>query len=80
MSCLQNIKVDALTAFATTLALSINTSYCLMAFNRHLFCLKYSLEISEVHTTLTNMEAPEVIKEAHDGICGAHQSSPKLKD
>ena len=29
---------------------------------------------------LSNSEAQEVIKEAHDNICGAHQSGPKLKD
>jgi len=29
---------------------------------------------------LSNSEAQEVFKEAHDGICGAHQSGPKLKD
>jgi len=29
---------------------------------------------------LSNLEAHEVLKEAHDGICGAHQPAPKLKD
>jgi len=29
---------------------------------------------------LSNSEAQEVLKEAHDGICGAHQSGPKLKN
>jgi len=29
---------------------------------------------------LSNSEAQEVLKEAHDGICGAHQPGPKLKD
>jgi len=29
---------------------------------------------------LSNFEVQEVLKEAHDGICGAHQSGPKLKD
>jgi len=29
---------------------------------------------------LSNSEAQEVIKEAHDGICGAHQAGLKLKD
>jgi len=29
---------------------------------------------------LSNSEAEKVLKEAHAGICGAHQSSPKLKD
>ena len=28
---------------------------------------------------LSNSEAQEVLKEAHDGICGAHQLAPKLK-
>jgi len=29
---------------------------------------------------LSNYEAQEVLKEAHNGICGAHQSGLKLKD
>ena len=29
---------------------------------------------------LSNSEAQEVLKEAHNGICGAHQLGPKLKD
>ena len=29
---------------------------------------------------LSNAEAREVIKEVHDGICGAHQPGSKLKD
>jgi len=29
---------------------------------------------------LSNSEAQEVIKEAHDDICGAHQSGPKFKN
>jgi len=29
---------------------------------------------------LSNSKTQEVLKEAHDGICGAHQPSPKLKD
>ena len=29
---------------------------------------------------LSNLKAQEVIKKAHDGICGAHQPGPKLKD
>jgi len=29
---------------------------------------------------LSNSEAREVLKEAHDGICGVHQPGPKLKD
>lgn len=29
---------------------------------------------------LSNQEAEEVIKEAHDGACGAHKPGPKLGD
>ena len=29
---------------------------------------------------LSNSEAQEVLKEAHDGICGDHQPGPKLND
>ena len=29
---------------------------------------------------LSNSEAQEVLKEAHDGVCGAHQPGPRLKD
>ena len=29
---------------------------------------------------LSSLEAQEVIKEAHDGICGAHQPGSKLND
>jgi len=29
---------------------------------------------------LSNSEAQEVLQEAHDGICGAHQLGLKLKD
>jgi len=29
---------------------------------------------------LSNSEAREVFKDTHDGICGAHQLGPKLKD
>ena len=29
---------------------------------------------------LSNYEAQEVLKEAHDGICEAHQAGPKLND
>jgi len=29
---------------------------------------------------LSNKEAQETLKEAHDGMCGAHQPGPKLKD
>ena len=116
-----------------------DTTYRLTVATRHLFCPKYDLEVSEVHTTSTNFEpkdwqfpiidyalhsilpddpkeaafvrqrstrfyysvvvkmyhysydgillhclssskAWEVLKEAHDSICGAHQPGPKLKD
>ena len=136
----KNTKADALAALAATLVLPADTNYHLMVSTRHLFCLKYDLEVSEVHTTstdfeprdwqfliidyalhdilpddpreavsirrrstrfyyetvvkklyrhsyddillhyLSNSEAQEVIKEAHDGICGDHQSGPKLKN
>ena len=29
---------------------------------------------------LSNSKAQQVLKEAHNGICGAHQPGPKLKD
>ena len=29
---------------------------------------------------LSNSKTQEVLKEAHDGICGVHQPGPKLKD
>ena len=29
---------------------------------------------------LSQKEAREVLKEAHDGMCGAHQLGPKLRD
>ena len=29
---------------------------------------------------LSNSEAQEVLQQAHDGICGAHQAGSKLKD
>jgi len=33
-----------------------------------------------LHRCLSNSEAQEVLQQAHDGICGAHQAGPKLKD
>jgi len=138
--CLQNTKADVLTVLAATLALLADITYRLTIVTRHLFCPKYGVEVSEVHTTstifelrdwrfsiidyalhdilpndpreavsarrrsaqfyydavvkmlyhhsydsillrcLSNLKAQEVIKEPHDGICGAHQSGPKLKD
>ena len=56
VSYLQNTKTDALATLAATLALPADTSYHLTVAIRHLFCLKYSLEISEVHTTSINFE------------------------
>jgi len=56
VSCLQNIMADALAVLAPTLALSADTSYHLMVATRHLSCLKYGLEVSEVHTISTNFE------------------------
>ena len=140
MSRLLNTKADALAVLAATLALPTDTTYRLTVAMRHLLCLKYGLEVSEVHTTstnfkprdwrfsiigyalhvilpddpkeatsirrrstrfyydtvvktlyrrsydgiflrcLSNLEAREVLKEVHDGICRAHQLGPKLKD
>ena len=56
MSRLLSTKADGLAALATTIALPIDTTYRFMTATRYLFCLKYSLEVSEVHTTLTNFE------------------------
>jgi len=56
VSRLQNTKADALAALAATLALPIDTSYHLTVTTHHLFCPKYDLEVSEVHTTSTNFE------------------------
>jgi len=140
VSLLLNTKTDALGALAATLALLTNTTFRLTVTTRHFFCLKYGLDVSEVHTTsinfeprdwrfsiidyalhgmlpndpkeaasirrrstrfccdavvktlyrrsyngivlhcLSNLKEQEVLKEAHDVICGAHQPSPKLKD
>ena len=57
VSHLQNTKADALVALAATLALPANPSYHLTMATHHVFCLKYSLEVSEVHTTSTNVES-----------------------
>ena len=59
MSRLLNTKVDALAALAATLALPAVTTYRLTVVTGHLFCPKYGLEVSEVHTTLTNSEQRE---------------------
>jgi len=56
VSHLLNIKVDILAALMVTLALPANTTYCLTVATHHLFCLKYGLEVSKVHTISTNFE------------------------
>ena len=56
VSHLLNTKADALAVLAATLALPADTTYRLTMATRHLFCLKYDLEISEVHTTFTYFE------------------------
>ena len=50
VSRLLNIKADALAMLTATLALPADTTYHLTVTTRHLFCPKYSLEVSEVHT------------------------------
>jgi len=57
LSRLQNTKADTLAALATTLALPADISYCLMVATRHLFCPKFGLEVSEVHTTSKHFES-----------------------
>ena len=57
VSHLLNTKADALAVLAATLALPADTTYRLTMATRHLFCLKYDLEISEVHTTLINFKS-----------------------
>ena len=42
-----------------------------------LYCLSYD---SILLCYLSNSEAQEVLKAAHDGKCGAHQPGPKIKD
>jgi len=56
VSRLQNIKADTLAALAAILTLPVYTSYFLMVATHHLFHLKYSLEVSEVHITSTTFE------------------------
>ena len=56
VSRLQDTKADALAALAVTLALPADTSYHLTVATRHLFCPKYDLDVSEVHTISTNFE------------------------
>jgi len=52
-SRLLNTKEDALTVLAAILALPADTTYRLIVATCHLFCPKYGLEVSEVHTTST---------------------------
>ena len=47
---------DALAVLAATLALPADTTYHLTVAIRHFFCQKYGLEVSEVHTILTDFE------------------------
>jgi len=56
VSLLLNTKTDALAALAATLALPADTTYHLTVATYHLLCPRYSLEISEVHTTSTNFK------------------------
>ena len=56
MSLLLNTKTDALAALATTLTLPTNITYRLTVATYYLFCPRYSLKVSEVHTTLTNFK------------------------
>ena len=54
---LYNARANALAVFVATLTLPVDTSYCLMIVTRHLFCPKYNLEVSEVHTASANFES-----------------------
>ena len=56
VSHLQNTKADTLAVLAAILALLADTTYRLTVAMRHLLCLKYGLEVSEVHTTSTNFK------------------------
>jgi len=56
VSRLLNTKADALAVLAATLALPANATYRLTMATHYLFCLKYGLEVSEVHTTSINFE------------------------
>jgi len=56
VSRLLNTKADALAALSAILALPADTTYRLIVATRHFFCLKYSLEVNKVQTTLTNFE------------------------
>jgi len=56
VSCLENMKVDTLSALAPMLALPANTSYRLTMTTRQLFSPKYSLKVNEVYATLVNFK------------------------
>ena len=56
VSRLQNTKADDIAVLVATLALHADTSYHLTVATCHLFCPKYGLEISKVHTTSTNFK------------------------
>jgi len=56
VSGLLNTKAYALAVLVTTLALPADNTYRLTVATRHLFCPKYGLEVSEVHTTSTDFE------------------------
>ena len=57
VSHLLNTKADALAALAATLALQTDTTYRLVVATCRLFSLKNGLEVSKVHTILTNFES-----------------------
>jgi len=54
VSHLQNTKAEAV--LATTLTLPADISSHLTVATRHIFCPKYGLEVSEVHTISTNFK------------------------
>ena len=56
VSHLQNTKVDILVELAATLALPADATYRLTVATHYLFCPKYGLKVSEVHTISTNLE------------------------
>jgi len=56
VSRLQNTKADALAVLTATLTSPTDSSNYLTVATRHLFCPKYSLDVSEVHTISTTFE------------------------
>ena len=56
MPHLLNTKADALAALTAIMVLPADINYYLTVATRHLFCPKYGLEISDVHTISTNFE------------------------